>query len=183
MSPSENKLALRSQLALALRSGAAFSALQQLIFWIVTLRFLQNVYYSSRYLTFNEVLQKTRAKLKRTVFNFLRTLSPQISQQISTQVEKSVKDIEKGMVKIAPGSKVYRELPKEGLSVDKVKSELERYKGNDDTEFLKGRVSGAVYHASGEILEVSRTAMTTFSSANVGFFTISAARNKRTADM
>jgi len=160
---------VRAELSAAFKSGKAFSALQQLVFWVVTLKALQRFYYDIRWRTFLEMFAAIKTNVKRTIFVFLRTVSGKVHKQVAEQVAASVRGIEKGMVKFAPGEKPYVALPRQGLSVDEVKEEIQRYKTKDNTEYLQGRVSGAVYHATGEVLDVATTAMTTFASANVGF--------------
>ncbi|KAI9031172.1 sphinganine-1-phosphate aldolase [Hyaloraphidium curvatum] len=159
-------LNVRRELAVRLRDGRLFLALQQLVFWVVTLKALQRFYYNWRYRTLGEIVSLSKAAVLRNIFKFLRTVSPRVRRTVADQVAASVRNIEKGLIKIAPGERVYDALPAEGLSVEEVKAEIQRYKGKDDTEYLKGRVSGAVYHASEEILEVATAATTTFASAN-----------------
>ncbi len=84
-------------------------------------------------------------------------------------MRQSVSGIEKDVARIIPSEKHYTQLPSTSIASDEIWTELQRYKEKDGTEWMNGRVSGAVYHAQPEVLDISSRAMTLFASSNVRF--------------
>ena len=93
---------------------------------------------------------------------FLR--APGVRGQVQKQVNESMAKLEAQMV--PTNLTRYLTLPKEGLSDDAVRQELETLATMDHTRWEDGFVSGAVYHGEGELLKLQTEAFGKFTVAN-----------------
>lgn len=84
------------------------------------------------------------------------------------QVQKKVKEsLEKMTNKLVPpGQTRYLTLPKEGMTDEAVRAELDALANMDHTRWEDGFVSGAVYHGEDELLKLQAEAFSKFTVSN-----------------
>lgn len=93
---------------------------------------------------------------------FLR--APGVRNKVQQQVKESVAKLSDKLV--SKDQIRYLTLPKEGLSHDAVRAELESLAAMDHTRWEDGCVSGAVYHGEDELLKLQTEAYGKFTVAN-----------------
>ncbi|KAH7015658.1 pyridoxal phosphate-dependent transferase [Ilyonectria destructans] len=93
---------------------------------------------------------------------FLR--APGVRSKVQQQVKESVAKLSDKLV--SKDQIRYLTLPKEGLSHDAVRAELESLAAMDHTRWEDGCVSGAVYHGEDELLKLQTEAYGKFTVAN-----------------
>ncbi|KAI8591216.1 pyridoxal phosphate-dependent transferase [Geranomyces variabilis] len=91
---------------------------------------------------------------------------PGANNLVKTEIAKQVLSIEKKMVKIQPGEKVYRALPAQGLSDPAVRKELQRYQSMGDVDWRAGKISGAIYHGGDAVSALITDAFSRFTITN-----------------
>lgn len=74
--------------------------------------------------------------------------------------------IEEKLVPSGPGVTRYRELPATGWTSDKVLAELDSLANMDHSRWEDGKVSGTVYHASQELVQLQTEAYKRFAVSN-----------------
>lgn len=93
---------------------------------------------------------------------FLR--APGVRTKVQAQLREALDGMEK---KLAPPTGTrYLTLPKEGLSEDTVRTELEALANMDHTRWEDGFVSGAVYHGGDSLIKLQTEAFGKFTVAN-----------------
>ncbi|KAK0384302.1 hypothetical protein NLU13_8390 [Sarocladium strictum] len=93
---------------------------------------------------------------------FLR--APGVRGQVQAQVKEA---IDKMTAKLVPENQTrYLVLPKEGVPIDTVRSELESLANMDHTRWEDGFVSGAVYHGGEELIQLQTEAFGKFTVTN-----------------
>lgn len=93
---------------------------------------------------------------------FLR--APGVRGKVQQQVNESLAKLSE---KLVPKDQIrYLTLPKDGLSHDNVRAELENLANMDHTRWEDGFVSGAVYHGEDELMQLQTEAFGKFTVAN-----------------
>ncbi|KAK1983188.1 pyridoxal phosphate-dependent transferase [Colletotrichum cereale] len=93
---------------------------------------------------------------------FLR--APGVRGQVQKQINESMAKLQSKMI---PANLTrYLTLPKEGMSEDEVRNELETLANMDHTRWEDGFVSGAVYHGEEELIKLQTEAFGKFTVAN-----------------
>jgi sphinganine-1-phosphate aldolase len=101
--------------------------------------------------------------IQRTLYGyFLR--APGVRGKVQKQVKDSITQMSSKL--IAQTDTRYLTLPKEGLSIDTVRAELETLANLDHTRWEDGFVSGAVYHGEDELIGLQTEAFGKFTVAN-----------------
>jgi len=144
-----------------------FKLIKDILFIYTFFTLVQRGWDRSKYLSWAELAGALSTDAKLRIFRFMRFLVPSIDQKVKASVRASVAGIEKDVARIDDSEKHYTTLPAEPLDAAEIVQELERYKEKDSKGWMQGRVSGAVYHAQPEVLDVSAKAMTLFASSNV----------------
>ena len=110
-------------------------------------------------------LLDTYNAIQRTLYGlFLR--APGIRSQVQKQVTEAITKLQGKLVPQGPGVIRYLNLPKEGLSEDMVRKELDTLANMDHTRWEDGFVSGAVYHGGDELIKLQTEAFGKFTVAN-----------------
>ncbi|ORX93942.1 PLP-dependent transferase [Basidiobolus meristosporus CBS 931.73] len=91
---------------------------------------------------------------------------PSVQKRIQSEVNKTLKDMEKKIVSDDPGQKKYLTLPEFGLDEEALRSELHRYKKMGTVDWTAGQISGTIYHSEEKINQLSSEAATMFSQSN-----------------
>lgn len=99
----------------------------------------------------------------------LRKTVPAANATVEKEVGKAVASMEKSMIVKTPGAKEYKTLPKEGLDVASVKTELARYRDMAKEDWKAGKVSGAIYNGNPELAALVTDAYGMFALTNVSF--------------
>ena len=114
-----------------------------------------------------QLLYRERAaKIVKLCFILLRKIVPSADKLIQTQINDSIKMIQKGVLPGDHHQIVYEKLPICGLSESKVRTEIARYKTMDDTIWQEGKVSGTVYTNNEELIGVVSEAFSVFALSN-----------------
>ena len=89
---------------------------------------------------------------------------PGVRSKVQEQVSEALTKMEGKLA--TPGIARNTALPKQGLSHDEVRRQLEALADLDHTRWEDGRVSGAVYHGEDELLQLQTEAYGKFTVAN-----------------
>ncbi|KAI8919813.1 pyridoxal phosphate-dependent transferase [Powellomyces hirtus] len=114
-------------------------------------------------------VQAAREFYKRSLQRIIvltRKTVPAANTLVQKQIAKQIKGIEKQMVKLAPGEKVYRALPPNGMTDPEVRKELERYQAMGDVDWKEGKISGAIYHGGEAVNSLITDAFSRFTITN-----------------
>ncbi|KAI8821385.1 pyridoxal phosphate-dependent transferase [Fimicolochytrium jonesii] len=144
----------------------AVAHLKNAVFAIVLYRYLTTV---GRDISYKGPVGAFKAYFKRAlqyVLTLSRKVIPGANSLVKKEVAKHVEGIEKKMVNIQPGTKVYRALPAEGLSDGAVRSELERYQKMGHVNWRDGKISGAIYHGGEDVSALITDAFSRFTITN-----------------
>jgi sphinganine-1-phosphate aldolase len=103
--------------------------------------------------------------LRRTLYGlFLR--APGVRSRVQRQVKEAVAKMEAKLVPSGPDVIRYRSLPKEGMSEEKLRQEMEKLSTMNHTRWEDGMVSGAVYHGGEPLTRLQTEAFGKFTVAN-----------------
>lgn len=94
-----------------------------------------------------------RHRLKRSFYRLARRL-PSVKAKISKEVDKTLADMEKSLLKPSQG-KSRKKLPTKGLSANAVIAEIKTMEKMVTIDWKKGGVSGAVYYGSDELTKLT----------------------------
>ncbi|CAN3377051.1 hypothetical protein DIURU_002054 [Diutina rugosa] len=101
----------------------------------------------------------------RRFFAWVLSLPP-IKSKVDKQVSEAMTKVEAGLIKNDDSLLQLHKLPTEGLPVNDIDAELDKLANLEHTDYLNGRVSGAVYHGGDELLALQTRAYEKYSVAN-----------------
>ncbi|TPX58172.1 hypothetical protein PhCBS80983_g03321 [Powellomyces hirtus] len=168
MSPASAATAVQKvNMALArVNSQPLVSLLKNAIVLLVLYRYLSR---AAMQAAIKGPLQAAREFYKRSLQRIIvltRKTVPAANTLVQKQIAKQIKGIEKQMVKLAPGEKVYRALPPNGMTDPEVRKELERYQAMGDVDWKEGKISGAIYHGGEAVNSLITDAFSRFTITN-----------------
>ncbi|KAK6459600.1 dihydrosphingosine-1-phosphate lyase [Scheffersomyces xylosifermentans] len=99
------------------------------------------------------------------VAKFILSLPP-IKKKIDAELSSTIGKMEGELMKNDEKLLQLKELPNEGLKADVIVKELDKLQELKHSNWLDGRVSGAVYHGGDELLQLQSTAYHKYSVAN-----------------
>ncbi|KAI5960229.1 DPL1 [Candida margitis] len=91
---------------------------------------------------------------------------PFIKSKVDKGLQESIAQIEKSVIQNDDSLKQFSELPNKGLSNTAVNDELVKLQDLKHTDWINGRVSGAVYHGGDDLLKLQSEAYHKYSVAN-----------------
>ncbi|KAJ3016960.1 hypothetical protein HKX48_003786 [Thoreauomyces humboldtii] len=147
-------------------ANPVFSHVRNAVFIIVLYRFLSRAFIQA---AIKGPVTAARDYFNSFVQRFIliaRASVPGANSLVKKEIAKQIKSIEKKMVRVAPGEKVYRALPTTGLSEPAVRKELDRYQSMGDVDWKAGRISGAIYHGGEEVSALITDAFSRFTITN-----------------
>ena len=103
---------------------------------------------------FEDHIYTFKQRAIKTFFKTVRMI-PGIGGKINREVAKSLATLEKDAFTPKPGETYRTELPKKGLSHDKVMNEMSRLEDLATMEWEKGWVSGGLYYSSPELTKLT----------------------------
>ncbi|KAH7367229.1 sphingosine-1-phosphate lyase [Plectosphaerella cucumerina] len=137
--------------------------LRNIVFFLFVLRWTRKTFWKLKGRGILGSIVELYVDIRRVLYGyFLR--APGVRGQVQKQVNESLAKLEGKMVPTSLAR--YVTLPKEGLSDDAVRQELETLANMDHTRWEDGYVSGAVYHGEGELLKLQTEAFGKFTVAN-----------------
>lgn len=139
------------------------SRLRNIIFFLFVLRWTRRAFWQLRGRGIIGSLVELYRNIGRILYGyFLR--APGVRGKVQKQVSDALAKTE---AKLVPTNlPKYLTLPKEGLSDDAVRKELEMLANLDHTKWEEGYVSGAVYHGEQDLIKLQTEAFGTFTVAN-----------------
>lgn len=141
------------------------SSLRNIVFILFIIRYTRRTFYSLRGYGLVGSLRNVYIAIRLWCYSiFLRT--PGVRGQVDKQVSTAIENLESKLVQSGPDVTRYLALPKEGLSPDQVRAELDKLAGLKHTRWEDGRVSGAVYHGGEELLKLQAEAFGQFGVSN-----------------
>ncbi|CAI4217310.1 unnamed protein product [Parascedosporium putredinis] len=137
--------------------------LRNIIFLLFVLRWTRRAFWQLRGRGIIGSLVELYRNIGRILYGyFLR--APGVRGKVQKQVSDALAKTE---AKLVPTNLTkYLTLPKEGLSDDDVRKELEMLANLDHTKWEEGYVSGAVYHGEQDLIKLQTEAFGTFTVAN-----------------
>ncbi|KAH6688603.1 sphingosine-1-phosphate lyase [Plectosphaerella plurivora] len=137
--------------------------LRNIVFFFFVLRWTRKTFWKLKGRGIIGSIVELYIDIRRVLYGyFLR--APGVRGQVQKQVNESLAKLETKMV--PAGLVRYVTLPKEGLSDEAVRQELDTLANMDHTRWEDGFVSGAVYHGEGELLKLQTEAFGKFTVAN-----------------
>ncbi|KAG5422191.1 DPL1 [Candida metapsilosis] len=91
---------------------------------------------------------------------------PFIKNKIDKELSETVKKIEESVIQNDDSLMQFKQLPSKGLSGEVVNNEVIKSQGLKHSDWVHGRVSGAVYHGGDELLKLQSDAYHKYSVAN-----------------
>lgn len=136
---------------------------RNVIFYYFVLRWTRRAYWKLKGRGIIGAILELYHSIQRTLYGyFLR--APGVKGKVQKQVKESLAQMQ---AKLVPQVETrYLMLPKEGMAVDAVRTELETLANMDHTRWEDGYVSGAVYHGEDELIELQTEAFGKFTVAN-----------------
>ncbi|KAH7247958.1 hypothetical protein MRS44_010577 [Fusarium solani] len=137
--------------------------LRNILFFLFVLRWTRRAFWQLKGRGLIGSIVELYTNIRRILYGyFLR------APGVRGKVQKQVKDtLRKMSDKMVPKDQIrYLTLPKDGLPLDAVRSELENLANMDHTRWEDGYVSGAVYHGEDELLKLQTEAFGKFTVAN-----------------
>lgn len=110
-------------------------------------------------------IHKVHRAVSHWFFAFIMGL-PIVRTKVQAQVRDAMEKIEGDVIKNDDALLQFGELPAHGVSAGDVEAELDKLGDLKHTDYLGGRVSGAVYHGGKELLKLQTEAYDRYSVAN-----------------
>ncbi|CAK7244380.1 MAG: Dihydrosphingosine phosphate lyase [Sporothrix thermara] len=137
--------------------------IRNVVFFFFVLRITRRTFWKLRGRGILGTAAEVYHDARRIVFGwFLRM--PGVRSKVQEQVSEALTKMEGKLA--TPGIARNTALPKQGLSHDEVRRQLEALADLDHTRWEDGRVSGAVYHGEDELLQLQTEAYGKFTVAN-----------------
>ncbi|KAL2759408.1 hypothetical protein ACRALDRAFT_1047228 [Sodiomyces alcalophilus JCM 7366] len=137
--------------------------LRNIIFILFLLRWTRRVWWKLKGRGIIGTIVEMYTELRRVLYGyFLR--APGVRGKVQKQVDESLAKLQTKMV--PTNLTRYVTLPKEGLSDDAIRTELDTLANMDHTRWEDGYVSGAVYHGEEDLLKLQTEAFGKFTVAN-----------------
>ena len=103
---------------------------------------------------FRDDLEPLSTRLKRLFYRLTRLL-PGVKLKIAKEVNKTLSDMEKSLLKPSTGEKKRLTVPEKGLSVTMVMKEVGKLENMPTIDWKTGVVSGTVYNGSDELTDLT----------------------------
>lgn len=143
----------------------ALHRIRNIVFILFILRYTRKTFYSLRGYGIFGSIRNVYMSLRLFFYGiFLRI--PGVRGQVDKQVKEAITNLETKLVNSGPDVVRYLTLPKEGMTPEQVRAELDKLAGLEHTRWEDGRVSGAVYHGGEELLKLQAEAFGQFGVAN-----------------
>ncbi|KAL4792117.1 pyridoxal phosphate-dependent transferase [Aspergillus venezuelensis] len=139
--------------------------LRNIVFILFLYRYARKTFYSLRGYGFFGSLRNVFFAI-RLFFYSIFLKFPGVRGQVDKQVTTAIEGLESKLVATGPGVTRYLTLPKEGLTPEQVRAELDKLGNMEHTRWEDGRVSGAVYHGGKDLLKIQAEAFEQFGVAN-----------------
>ncbi|KAH7149891.1 pyridoxal phosphate-dependent transferase [Dactylonectria estremocensis] len=137
--------------------------LRNILFFLFVLRWTRRAFWQLKGRGILGSLVELYTNLRRILYGYFLQ-APGVRGKVQKQVKETIAKLSD---KLVPKDQTrYLTLPKEGLSHDVVRAELEALANLDHTRWEDGCVSGAVYHGEDELLKLQTEAYGKFTVAN-----------------
>ncbi|KAH0490006.1 hypothetical protein TgHK011_001492 [Trichoderma gracile] len=137
--------------------------IKNIIFFYFVLRWTRRLWWKLKGRGIIGAILELYRDIERTLYGyFLR--APGVRGQVQKKVQESLDKMANKLV--PPGQTKYLALPKEGLTDEAVRAELDALANMDHTRWEDGYVSGAVYHGEDYLLKLQTEAFGKFTVAN-----------------
>ncbi|ROT43258.1 sphingosine-1-phosphate lyase [Sodiomyces alkalinus F11] len=137
--------------------------IRNIIFILFVLRWTRRVWWKIKGRGIIGTIVELYTELRRVLYGyFLR--APGVRGKVQKQVGETLAKLQSKMV--PTNLTRYVTLPKEGLSEDAIRAELDTLANMDHTRWEEGYVSGAVYHGEEDLLKLQTEAFGKFTVAN-----------------
>lgn len=138
-------------------------SLKNILFFFFVLRYARRLWWKLKGRGIIGAILELYRDIERTLYGyFLR--APGVRGQVQKKVKESLEKMSNKLV--PPGQTRYLTLPKEGMTDEAVRAELDALANMDHTRWEDGFVSGAVYHGEDELLKLQAEAFGKFTVAN-----------------
>lgn len=139
------------------------NSIKNIIFFYFVLRWTRRLWWKLKGRGIIGAILELYRDIERTLYGyFLR--APGVRGQVQKKVQESLDKMANKLV--PPGQTKYLALPKEGLTDEAVRAELDALANMDHTRWEDGYVSGAVYHGEDYLLKLQTEAFGKFTVAN-----------------
>ncbi|KAI9931300.1 hypothetical protein ASPWEDRAFT_34126 [Aspergillus wentii DTO 134E9] len=139
--------------------------IRNIVFILFLFRYIRKTFYSVRGYGIFGSIRNVYASLRLFFYSiFLRT--PGVRGQVDKQVSTAIESLESKLIPNGPGITRFLTLPKEGMTPEQVRAELDKLANMEHTRWEDGRVSGAVYHGGQDLLKLQAEAFGQFGVAN-----------------
>lgn len=142
-----------------------FYRIRNIVFLFFILRYTRKTLVSVRGYGIFGSIRNLYAAIRLWCYSFFLRL-PGVRSQVDKQVTEAITKLQDRLVPKGPGVTKHLTLPKDGLTVEQVRTELKSLSGMEHTRWEDGRVSGAVYHGGEDLLKLQTEAIGTFSVSN-----------------
>lgn len=144
-------------------SAINIDLIRNLVFVYFVVRWTRRLYWKLKGRGIVGTILEAYRNIQRILYGYLLR-APGVRTKVQGQLKEA---IEKMTAKLAPPMQTrYLTLPKEGMTEDAVRAELDALATMDHTRWEDGFVSGAVYHGEDELLRLQTEAFGKFTVAN-----------------
>lgn len=136
---------------------------RNIIFLYFVVRWTRRAYWQLRGRGIIGTILELYRDIRRVLYGYLLQ-APGVRGKVDAQLKEA---IDKMSAKLAPATQTrYLTLPKEGMSEENVRAELDALANMDHTRWEDGFVSGAVYHGGEDLIKLQTEAFGKFTVAN-----------------
>lgn len=138
---------------------------RDIVFGYLILSFIRTLFTSIRGHGLFRSIANLYDCVSKRVFKFILELPP-VKAKINQELLKTITKIEEEIIKNDDSLLQFPQLPAKGLSSDRIVEELDNLQHLKHSDWLNGRVSGAVYHGGKNLLDLQTEAYSKYSVAN-----------------
>lgn len=138
---------------------------RDVVFSYLVLTYLDTIFTSIRGYGLISSIQIAYKRLSKRVFQIILELPP-VKKKVTQELLKTISKIEQEIIQNNDDLLQFPQLPAKGLSNDRIVKELDNLQHLKHSDWVNGRVSGAVYHGGQNLLDLQTEAYSKYSVAN-----------------